>query len=306
MTGMRNGEYEMQKKKVLVTGGAGGMGRELAVCLARTGHWVRVFDLPLCDFGPFEDMACVEILRGDIRDVDEVRRAVSDVDAVIHLAALLPPASERDRDATMSVNVGGTENVVEALEQESRDAHLILSSSVCVYGDTTGEEPPIRISHSQCGLDFYAESKIEAERIVLGGTLLYTILRISGISVPAFLEPPEVWPFMEDQRIEFVCRTDAVEALSACVHVPEAVGKVFNVAGGRTWQMLGSAYVARFSEVMGIPPEEARYSDRPGWFDWYDTGESRAVLRHQRTSFGRFLELLERAIEEALGGQEER
>ena len=278
------------------------MGRELAVRLAQFGHWVRVFDLPSCDFGPFEDMARVEILSGDIRDVDGVRRAVADVDAVIHLAALLPPASERDRDATMSVNVGGTAHVVEALEQENRDAHLIFSSSVCVYGDTAREGAPIRVSHARCGLDCYAESKIEAEGIVFGGTLSYTVLRISGISVPAFLEPPEVWPFMGDQRIEFVCRTDAVAALAACVHVPEAVGKVFNVAGGGTWQMPGSAYVARFSEVMGIPLEEARYSDRPGWFDWYDTDASQAVLKYQRTSFDRFLELLERAIEDALGG----
>ena len=108
---------------------------------------------------------------------------------------------------------------------------------------------------------------------------------------------------MEDQRIEFVCRTDVVAALSACVYVPEAVGEVFNVAGGQTWQMLGGAYVAHFSEVMGIPPQEAKYSDRLGSFDWYDTGESQAALEYQQTSFDRFLQLLERAIEGALGGQ---
>ena len=107
---------------------------------------------------------------------------------------------------------------------------------------------------------------------------------------------------MEDQRIEFVCRTDVVAALSACVRVREAVGKVFNVAGGETWQMLGGAYVARFSEAMGMPPEEAQYSDRPGWFGWYDTDASQAALKYQRTPFDRFLELLEGAIEEALGG----
>ena len=290
----------MTMKKVLITGGAGSLGRELTASLTRFGHRVRVFDLPSCDFTPFGGMARAEILKGDIRDLDRVRRAVSDVDAVVHLAALLPPASERNRDLTMTVNVGGTENVVEALQLESPGAHLIFSSSVSVYGDTTGEEPPIRVSHSQSALDLYAESKIEAERVVLLGAPLHTILRISGISVPAFLEPPAVWPFMRDQRIEFVCRTDVVGALSACVGAVDAEGKVFNVAGGPTWQMLGGEYVARFSEIMGLPPEGARYADRPGWFDWYDTGESQAVLRYQRTSFDRFLEQLEQAIEDAL------
>jgi len=290
----------MTAKKVLITGGAGSLGRELTASLTRFGHRVRVFDLPSCDFSSFAALARVEVLTGNIRDLDRVRRAVSDVDAVVHLAALLPPASERDRDLTMTVNVGGTENVVEALERESSGAHLIFSSSVCVYGDTTGEEPPIRVSQSQCALDIYAESKIEAERVVLLGAPTHTILRISGISVPAFLEPPAVWPFMRDQRIEFVCRTDVVAALSACVCAVDAAGKVFNVAGGPAWQMLGYEYVARFNEIMGLPPEAARYAERPGWFDWYATSESQDVLSYQRTSFHRFLELLEQAIEDAL------
>lgn len=288
-------------KRVLITGGAGSVGRELAAYLAQLGHHIRVFDLPQCDLSPFEGVAQVEILPGDIQDADALGRAVVDVDAVVHLAALLPPASERDRDATMSVNVGGTAKVIEALAREKRDAHLIFSSSVCVYGDTTGEQPPIRVSRSPHPLDVYAESKTKAETLVLGGTLPYTILRISGVSVPAFLEPPVVWPFTEKQRIEFVCRTDVVAVLAACVDVPEAVGKVFHVAGGPTWRMRGGAYVARFGEVMGIPPAEARYSDGPGWFDWYDTDEPQAVLKYQRTSFDRFLELLEQAILQYLG-----
>lgn len=291
-------------RKIVITGGAGSLGRELALRLARTGHRVRVFDLPWCDFSPFGGVADVEIMKGDIGDINQVRCAVVDVDGVVHLAALLPPASERDRDATMRVNVGGTEKVVQALERENPDASFILSSSACVYGDTTAEQPPVRVSHHQCALDFYAESKIEAERALLDSTLPYGILRISGVSVPALLEPPAVWPFMENQRIEFVCRRDVVAALAACLLYPKAKGKVFNVAGGPTWQMLGGAYVARLSKLMGISAEEARYSDRPGSFDWYDTSESQAALRYQRTSFDRFLELLERAIAKWLGGEE--
>jgi hypothetical protein len=67
--------------------------------------------------------------------------------------------------------------------------------------------------------------------------------------------------------------------------------------------MLGREYVAGFNEVMGLPPEEARYSERSGYFDWYDTDESQATLGYQQTSFTQFLELLQKAIDDALGGQ---
>ena len=67
--------------KILVTGGAGSVGREVVACLASRGHRVRVFDLPTCDFGPLEHRAQVEVVKGDIRDGDALRRAAADVDA---------------------------------------------------------------------------------------------------------------------------------------------------------------------------------------------------------------------------------
>jgi nucleoside-diphosphate-sugar epimerase len=289
-------------KRILITGGAGSVGREVATCLAVRGHRVRVFDLPGCDFGPFEHVAQVQVVVGDVRDRDGLRRAVSGVDVVIHLAALLPPLSEQDREATMAVNVGGTANVIAALESERPGARLVLSSSVCVYGDTSTTEPPVRVSSPTHALDLYGESKVEAERLVLAARIDHVVLRISGISVPAFLEPPQVWPFRADQRIEFVCRGDVVAALAACAEVKDVSGKLLNIAGGSTWQMLGREYVARFNEEMGLPAEEARYSERPGYFDWYDTGESQAILGYQRTSYAQFLGLLREAIDAALRG----
>ena len=290
--------------RVLITGGAGSVGRELAR-LAQADHSVRVFDLPTCDYGRFADLPGVEIVKGDILDPASVGRAVAGVDTVVHLAALLPPASERDRQLTMSINVGGTENLVAALAHENPSAHLVLSSSVCVYGDTSEREQPIRVSQPRRAVDHYAESKIAAEDVVVGASLPYTILRISGVAVPAFLTPPDIWPFMAEQRIEFVCRRDVVAALAACIHAPPAVGKTFNVAGGATWRMSGAEYAVRFNEVMGLAPEDAIYSERRGYFDWYDTVESQATLKYQNTSFARFLVLLEQAIEEVLGGSEE-
>jgi nucleoside-diphosphate-sugar epimerase len=284
---------------VLVTGGAGSVGRELSLLLAARGHRVRVFDLPGCDFSSLTGVT--ELFTGDITDPEVVHRAVAGVDAAVHLAAILPPHSERDRRATMAVNVQGTAHLVAALEAENPAARLVLSSSVCVYGDTSAQKPPVRVTSPLRASDLYAESKIEAERWVRARALDYTVLRISGVSVPAFWAPPAVWPFRAEQRIEFVCRDDVVEALAACVERSVPPRQAFNVAGGSTWRMLGRQYVARFNEVMGLPPGEAQYDEDAGYFDWYDTDEAQAILGYQRTCFDRFIELLDAAIEAALG-----
>ena len=287
---------------ILITGGAGSVGRELALTLAAAGHAVRVLDLPQCDFGAFDGVARVEVLKGGIEDAALLRRAAAGVDSVIHLAALLPPASERDRATTWAVNVRGTQNVLEALAGQGAPAHVIFSSSVCVYGDTSREAPPILAARPPQPVDLYGESKAAAEALVRAAGLPYTILRISGVAVPAFLAPPAVWPFMPEQRIEYICRADVARALARCVGNVAAQGKTLNVAGGPTWQMRGREYVARINELLGLEPHDAAYLDRPGAFDWYDTAESQALLDYQCTPFEDFARLLRGAIEAALGG----
>ena len=84
----------------------------------------------------------------------------------MHLAAILPPASERNRERTLSINVDGTINIIRAMEANAREAVLVFSSSVSTYGDTTSETPPVRVEHPQTALDIYAESKIASERLV--------------------------------------------------------------------------------------------------------------------------------------------
>ena len=290
--------------RVLITGGAGSVGRGLAHALAREGYRVRILDLPQCDFSPLEGIAGLEIVRGSITDAATLRRAAAGVDAAVHLAALLPPASERDRATTMAVNAGGTALLVEALARESPGARLVLSSSVCVYGDTgageaADDDPPLRVEHPTAPLDAYGESKVAAERIVRQGSLPHVILRISGILVPEVLAFPEVWPFTAAQRIEFVCRDDVIGALAAAVGASGAANKTLHVAGGPTWRLRGVDYVERLSEVFGVPPDMVPYRIGPGSFDWYDTADAQALLGYQRTPFDAALATIERAIAEA-------
>jgi nucleoside-diphosphate-sugar epimerase len=253
------------------------------------------------NYAGLEGEAGIEVVKGDIIEGDTVRRAVDGVEAVVHLAAILPPASERDRDRTLTINVEGTRQIVRALEHLAPQATLVFSSSVSTYGDTSQEPPPVVVSRLQRAIDVYAESKIAGEQIVRGSRASWVILRIAPIAVPAFQEPPAVWPFMPDQRIEWVHRDDAVTAIHHAAITPAAHGKTFNIAGGATWQITGREYVERLYDLLGVSPEEATYRTSPGWVDWYDTQASQQLLTYQDTPYGTFLAQIEAEIARLTG-----
>lgn len=285
---------------ILVTGGAGRLGANTAYGLRGEGHLVRVMDIEAADFYAFEDEDGFEIVKGDIRDAELIEEAARGCSAVFHLAAVLPPVSETNRALTMGVNVDGTRIVVDAC-RKAGSIPLIISSSVSTYGDTSGEEPPIGVDHAQGALNIYPESKIEAEKLVREADVPHVILRIAGIAVPAFLDPPEPWPFMPKQRVEFVALNDLVTAMVNLVDNPDAHGKIFNLGGGKSWQVLGKEYARRYCETLEISFDSQKYYAKPGWLDWYDTEESQAILQYQNTSFDDFHKMLRAAMEEALG-----
>jgi nucleoside-diphosphate-sugar epimerase len=287
---------------ILVTGGAGSVGRRLVARCRADGLTVRVFDLPVCDFTGLEGESGIEVLKGDITDPGTVARAVQGVQGVVHLVALLPPASEVSRERTFAINVQGTVDLVQTMQTAAREAVLVFSSSVSTYGDTTAETPPIRVEHAQTALDLYAESKIASEQVVRSAPLHTVVLRIAGITVPELQEPPEVWPFTAEQRLEMVHRDDVVTALYNALTTPAARGKTLNIAGGSTWQMTGRQYVADLYDILGVPIEMAAFRghDQPGWVDWYDTETSQCLLHYQQHAYAGYLDTLRREVERLL------
>ncbi|MFQ6075551.1 MAG: NAD-dependent epimerase/dehydratase family protein [Candidatus Bathyarchaeia archaeon] len=287
--------------RILVTGGCGRLGSSVVRALSERKHLVRVFDLPFVDFSRVITLPNVEVFKGDITQYPQVRGAMDDMDAVLHLAAILPPHSEKRRDRTMAVNVDGTENILRAIQEVSPEAFIAFSSSVSVYGNTAHERPPIGVDHPLAASDIYSESKVLAEKRILEADLPYCIMRISGIWGAEVFEFPEVLQFRADQRTEFIDREDVVRALASSLEEARARDRVFNIAGGETWQMTGGEFVERLCEAIGVEVE-VDFSEEYGWFDWYDTTDSQRVLNYQRTSFDRFLDRLRAAFEELFGG----
>lgn len=144
-------------RTVLVTGGAGYFGSILLDEALARGDRVRVLDLNVPSDRPG---AAVEVVQGDVRDLDLVRAATEGVDVVLHNVAQVPLA--KDRDLLRSVNVAGTANVLVAA-RDAGVAKVVHTSSSAVYGipasNPVTEDSPAR------PLEAYGRAKLEAEAL---------------------------------------------------------------------------------------------------------------------------------------------
>ena len=135
---------------VVITGGAGFIGKKLASALLQRGaletaagrqaiERLTLFDVAHATGLP-EDPRLASTA-GDITDLAEVHQAIGDdVGGVFHLAAIVSANAEEDFDLGMRVNLEGTRNVLEACRALPRPARLVFASSVAVYG---GDMPAV-------------------------------------------------------------------------------------------------------------------------------------------------------------------
>ena len=185
---------------VLVTGGAGSMGRLVSEKLINDGHQVNIFDLPQANYEGF-DNSRTKIFKGNLND-SSIEESIMGVDTVIHLAAILPPTANINLELTEKVNVDGTRNLLSSIEKINPNIHIIFSSSVSIYGKNL-DNSTIHLDNTANPDDHYAKTKYDSEVLVERSNINHTILRISGVSIPVFQEPPSEWPFLPNQKIEF-------------------------------------------------------------------------------------------------------
>jgi len=145
----------------LVTGGCGFVGAAIARALKARGDDVIVLDLaPEC---PVEG---VDYRRIDITDKAAVMAACRGVDTIIHNASIVHTKRNK-QDVVWSVNLGGTENMLEAAQQQGVPRFVYISSGSVVYEGKDIENGDESLPYSSVSQAPYADSKIAAEKLVL-------------------------------------------------------------------------------------------------------------------------------------------
>jgi CDP-paratose 2-epimerase len=133
----------LRRRPILITGGAGFIGSNLADRLARAGYDVLVYDA-LARPGVDRNLAWlrsrhpdrISAVIGDIRDEAAIGDAARDVRAVFHLAAQVAVTTSLvDPRDDFEINVRGTLNLLDALRRRNAEVPLVFASTNKVYGD---------------------------------------------------------------------------------------------------------------------------------------------------------------------------
>jgi UDP-glucose 4-epimerase len=256
--------------KILITGGAGFIGRHLSRLLVReTGAEIRVLDN--LQRGCADDLPPeVRLIAGDIRDRETLRRAIVGVDTVYHLAAQANViGASQDIDYSFSTNVAGSFEVFRAAA-EAQVRRVVFSSSREVYGEAAAV--PVHESAPMDPKNAYGVSKAAAEMYArlfnLQGTPI-AVLRLANVYgpgdrnrvVPLFFENalsgrPLVL-YGGGQTLDFVSIDTVTRALQRAATDESVTGPV-NVGSGYGTTIRGLAerileLTASASEIIARP-----------------------------------------------------
>src|SRR4051794_367559 len=234
---------------VLVTGGSGFIGSHVVDRLLATGHRPRIYDLRRSPHHAPED---VPLVRGDLRDLARLERAMRDCDAVIHLAAAADVGCvEKAPVEAEEQNARGTLHVLEAARRAGV-GRVVYASTIWVYSDTEGDVMEESLSLAPPA-HLYTATKLAGELYCRSYQELYglehTILRF-GIPYGPRARPAGVLPI-------FVTRALAGEPLTLAgdgsqsrryVYVEDlaegVVGALAPVAANRVYNLAGSEDVS--------------------------------------------------------------
>ncbi len=273
-------------KRVLITGAAGFIGSHLTEALLARGAKVRAFirynsrngrgNLEDLEQSQLEE---IEIMAGDLRDADAVKRAVRDCDLVFHLGALIGiPYSFQNPREVVETNLLGTLNILTAARANGQ-TKVIHTSTSEVYGSAC--YVPIDESHPLQGQSPYAASKIGADKLVES---FHASFELPVVTVRPFnsygprqsaraviptlisqaLCSDEIRLGNTEARRDFTFVTDTVAGYLAAAACDGALGQVFNIGAGReiTIGQLAEVILASVDKPARLVIDQSRI--RPG------------------------------------------
>ena len=283
----------MAKKKILLTGASGTIGREVFKELLNRNNeyeitlFLRGSKKNRKQFKRYVDK--VRIIWGSLQNIEEVQEAVDNQDIVIHIAGALPDVAFNNPELVVSTNVGGTQNIIKAMKSQSNPPKIIYTSSVTVYGDRR-KNPIIKLSDpiDRDTEDLYASTKIDAESVIKESKLDYSIFRVSYVLAIDVLKFRRVMFYIAtDTSVEIIHVKDAALALVNAIDSNEIWNNVFNLGGGTQCQISYKDNIDDMFEIMGFGrnfmPEEAfsKHHSHCGFFDEEEMNYLNNILKFQ-------------------------
>lgn len=209
------------KEKILVIGGGGYLGAVLVERLLQEGYRLKILDSFIYGRKAVEKLAgnpAVEVIAGDIRNIETVNFSMLDAEAVIHLAAVVgDPASKLRPELTVETNYLAAQMIASACKLNGINKFLYASTcSVYGVGDSVlDEDAPLN------PISLYARTKISSEESIMG-------LADRKFN-PVIMRMSTLYGFSARMRFDLVVNTMTMTAFTE--------GQI-NVFGGNQWRPL--------------------------------------------------------------------
>lgn len=255
----------------------------------------------------------VKTVFGDIRNFESVREAVGQTEAVIHLAAIIPPASKKNRELTLDVNYQGMVNLVNAIKESKQDIAFVFTSSASVMGPTQLQNKLVSRHDPLVITGNYEESKIKCEEFLKENAGNYLVFRLAGVlptfSARSFRDSfpllEEVFDMHPDMRLEMIMAEDVATALVAGTEKLKsgdtARNQAYILGGGEKngCQLRGREFLSRLFGSLSLPVPDRKYftQDINAYhLDWYDTEEAQQEFDFQNHTFDDYLERVKKTF----------
>jgi len=282
--------------RVLITGGAGRLGITVCKAFLHEGSQVRAFDLdtPANRKSVKRLNGKAEVMWGDVTRPDSVKKALEGIDAIVHMAGILPPVAYERPELAAKVNAGGTRIIVDMIKEKGGNIPFLFTSSVAAFGPTPGASQPLCPDKTECNpRGAYGETKLQAENIIKESGIDYAILRLTATMYLSFSvsDLKRMFTVPLDNRVEYCHPNDTASAIfNAIKNFDTVKGNILVISGGPEQRMLYKDIIRSMMGIMGLPlPPARKFTTEPYYLDWYDTTKSQELLKFQRHTFSDYL-----------------
>lgn len=242
--------------KILITGGAGFIGSVLVRQLLKEGYKVRVLDVLLFGGESIVDLLNeehFEFQKGDIRNEDDLVKAVEGIDMIVHLAAIVgDPACAKDPSLARDTNLEATKKLYK-IANERNIRRFIFSSTCSNYGKMADPDQYVDENSDLAPVSLYAETKVSAEKFLLNSDH-------TNVCKPVCLRFSTAYGLSSRMRFDLTVNEFTKEL---------AMGRELVVYGEQFWRPYCNVYDLARAIILALKAEEKKVA-----FDVFNVGDT--------------------------------